>query len=579
MTMRWLGMALLTLAAAMMGCSDCSTCKNHATAEGEAYVLSAPLNLLAKSTWEYRLNEDEWTTDALIVPADFQGEISARIRFDVTQEQLDATTCLQIEQLTNERIRLMDVNYLLNGQMVVPPVMERGYFLDTVYGVSTDFLQAGENELAFTVRINNGPEPKPFWTMDMKLLAMPASELTFRTGPIVSAIYDRPDLATTYFMITGEELGNDRGGVWIMCRTNMPAEVQMISDPAALNDNITVTQEGVLMAPSVGMVHRFWIPLPADLDKLTYTLEATTGDVTTTSGPHTIYLWDETKPLRFVFTGDTQKNPDAWGAIAELVAAEEPVFVASVGDMNEDGLFDWRWDPELFTPGATLFATTPFYPGVGNHEVNYNSHYGNRDAHCVILDDFFVMPENHLRHSWAQQFGPVLIVSFEGHRDFSPGTELYDWLRNTLEGAGKDVDYIFLMNHYPAWSASGYMNLAEDGSEPRWYVDAKQMQDIIIPLALEYNATALIVGHDHFYQRSELPDGLTQVLTGTSGSGGGEQDDVSAGANPYAVIGRGGYHYCVFDITDDSCVMTVKNIDGEVIDTRTWAPRELPATD
>ncbi len=561
--MRWFGIALLALLlVAITGCD----------------ATPSPANdLLAGSTWEYRLNDGEWAPGELTVPANFRGAISARTTFSVTAAQLDEMACVQIDQLTNDRIRLMDVNYLLNGQMVVPPVMERGVFLDTIYGVRTDFLHVGDNELAFTISAGNGPEPKPFWTVEMNLLAMLPRHIDIRTGPIVSAF--------------------DENGVWITCRTNIPAEVTLegnwggddfeiaaTSSDDGLNHKLYVPREGdelayFLTATSDGSTLALAADLmPADGADATFTPIALSADGTSFD-PYRITLWSEGEPLRFVVTGDTQRNPEAWGAIANAVAAENPALVASVGDMNEHGQCDWRWDPELFTPGAAMFATTPFYPSIGNHEVNYNSHVGNRDADCVLLDDFFVMPANHMRRSWAQQLGPVLIVSFEGHRDFSPGTALHDWLKTTLAEAGEDVEYIFLVNHYPAWSTSGYMNLTADGGEPRWYVDAKQMQDVIVPLALEYGATAIVVGHDHFYQRSELPGGLTQVLTGTSGSGGGQQGHVPAGANPYAVVGKGGYHYCVFDVTDDGCVMTVKNIDGEVIDTRTWAPRDLAAAE
>jgi hypothetical protein len=510
--------------------------------------VDAPVDLLAESVWEYRMNDGDWQEGPLILPAGFEGEISMRIRFDLTQETIDELACTQLEQLTNERLWQMDVNYFINGTQLLPSIFERGIFYSTIRGIDPGLLVEGENTLSFSIK-GSTPEAKPFWTINMELLAMLPKHLELRTGPIVSAFDDK--------------------GVWITCRTNIPARATML---AGWGDGVL---EVAAESSDDGLNHKLYVP--RDGDDLTYTLRTESGDHSVTSEGNAVSLWSEGKPLKFAFTGDTQKNPEAWGAIADAIAAEEVTLVASVGDMNEDGLFDWRWDPELFTPGAALFATTPFYPGVGNHEVNYNSHYGNRDAHCVILDDFFVMPENHVRHSWSQQVGPVLIVSLEGHRDFSPGTDLHAWLVETLEGAGDDVDYIFLLQHYPAWSSSGYTELNEDGSEPRWYVDARQAREVIVPLLKEHHATALVCGHDHFYQRSETADGFTQILTGTAGSASTPGAEVPAGANPHAVVGRGGPHYCLFEVTDDGCVMTVKTADGEVIDTRTFEPRETDA--
>jgi hypothetical protein len=578
MTMRSFGICVLTIVLALTGCSRAQQPADEVTDAPDVQASptpEAPADLLADVTWEYRLNDGEWQADELIVPANFQGAISARAIFTVTAEQLDEMACVQIEQLTNDRIRMMDVNYLLNGQMVVPPLMERGVFLDTIYGVSKDLLQVGDNELAFTINAGNGPEPMPFWDVRMHLLAMRPEHLALRTGPIVSAFDDE--------------------SVWITCRTNLPASVTLTGRWTDTDTDVEFTSQ----SSADGLVHQLQVARGGNTLEYMLTIHANdsdygmfiangtetvpigvmSSDASTTLSlvPFTVHLWSEGEPLRFVFTGDTQRNPDAWGAIANAVAAEQVTLAASIGDMNEDGLFEWRWDPELFTPGAAMFATTPFYPGVGNHEVNYNSHYGNRDAFCAILDDFFVMPANHMRHSWAQQIGPVLIISIEGHRDFSPGTELYAWLSDTLDGAGEDVQYIFLLDHYPAWSSSGYTELGADGSEPRWYVDALQMREVIVPLLQQHNATALVCGHDHFYQRSETPDGFTQVLTGTAGSASTEGAVIPAGTNPYAVIGRGGPHYCLFEVTDEGCVMTVKTADGEVIDTRTWAPRAMPA--
>jgi hypothetical protein len=572
---------ILLAAALFVGCQQASNGQEGTTVEStnaapdapamEVFDVDAPVDLLAGSVWEYRMNDGDWQEGPLMLPAGFEGEISMRIRFDLTQETIDELACTQLEQLTNERLWQMDVNYFLNGTQLLPSIFERGIFYSTIRGIDPGLLVEGENTLSFSIK-GSTPEAKPFWTINMELLAMLPKHLELRTGPIVSAF--------------------DEDGVWITCRTNIPAEVTLDGEWVDTDTAVKVVGE----SSDDGLNHKFYVPRNGD--KLDYKLTAPWGDDVrvllyapyrpgSLSGSTTgnafsrelfvVNLWSEGKPLKFVFTGDTQKNPDSWGAIADAVAAEEVTLVASVGDMNEDGLFDWRWDPELFTPGAALFATTPFYPGVGNHEVNYNSHFGNRDSHCVILDDFFVMPENHVRHSWSQQVGPVLIVSLEGHRDFSPGTDLHAWLVETLEGAGDDVDYIFLLQHYPAWSSGGYMHTAEDGSEPRWYVDAKQAREVIVPLLKEHDATALVVGHDHFYQRSETPDGFTQILTGTAGSASTPGAQVPAGNNPHAVIGRGGPHYCLFEVTDEGCVMTVKTADGEVIDTKTFQPRETDA--
>ncbi len=405
------------------------------------------------------------------------------------------------------------------------------------------------NELSFLLQVGNSTdEPMPFDVPPMTLSPRWAEELAFRTGPIISSF--------------------NQEGFWLSCRTNLPADVRVM---VTWTDGSDEKTQELLDRSGDPLSQLFYIPRKGN--RFEYRLVARCDDVEVTTPAETVSFWSKGDPIRFVIHGDTQRCPEAWGKISEAIVSETPAFVASIGDMNENGQADWGWDPEFFTPAAKMFATIPYYPGVGNHDVSYHSDIQNRGAASPLLTQFFVTPFGP-GYSWSQQFGNVLIVSIVGHQDFSVGSERYKWLEDMLRES--DADYIFLLTHYPAWTNTDYGRLNDDGGKPRWYIEREQAETVIVPLMKKYGATALICGHDHYYMRSETPDGFTQVMTGTAGTGSPYDVDIPAGNNPHAVLGKGGEHYCLFEITDDGCVMTVKRSNGDIVDTRTWPPREQP---
>ncbi|MHC4563765.1 MAG: metallophosphoesterase family protein [Planctomycetota bacterium] len=506
---------------------------------------SAPAsNLLDGAQWRYRLNDEPWQEEPAMLPVGFHGEVSAVIDFEAQAELIDEAVCLE---LTHNFIPHVNVAYRLNGKQAALSPMQAGFFSQRFLNISKSLISGGKNELSFTVTVvNTKDRPQPFSKLEMVLALKRAEDLTFRTEPVVSAF--------------------SADGVWISCRTNIPAEV---TASASWADGERKTAETVVDRNDSPLAHRFFVPRRGN--RLEYSVTARCGDAAKTTKVYTLPLWSNDQPLRFAVHGDTQRQPETWARVAKAIQRDRPAFLASIGDMNENGQCNWRWDPEFFAPAAELFATIPYYPTIGNHDVSYHSDIKNRRTDSPLLDEFFVTPEGP-RRSWAQQFGKVLMISIVGHEDFSRGTDRHKWLEGVLSGS--DAAYIFLLDHYPAWSSSYYGKLNPDGSQPRWYAESHQIREVIVPLLTKYNATALICGHNHYYQRSETPDGFTQVLTGTAGSASPLGAVVPAGNNPHAVIGLGGEHYCLFEVTDTGCTMTVKRPDGEVIDTRTWTPRK-----
>ena len=502
----------------------------------------AARDLLAGARWQYRIGNDKWQ-DELTLPASTQAWVSGRLRFDAPDDVIAEAICLE---LTRGFPPYVDVDTRLNGHRIMPSPLQIGYLIETYRNIDKSLLKSTGNELTFVLQAGNGTdEPQAFAAPEMTLVPRWADELAFRTGPIISASNDE--------------------GFWLSCRTNLPADVRVV---VTWLDGSKASEE-FLDRSGDPLSQLFYVPREGN--RFRYYVVARCDEAEVKLPTTTALLWTPDEPLRFVIHGDTQRCPEEWGDVSKAIVGESPAFVASIGDLNELGQADWGWDPEFFAPAAEMFATIPYFPGVGNHDVSYHSDIQNRGAASPLLTVFFVTPEGP-GYSWAQQFDNVLMINIVGHQDFSVGSKRHEWLEGVLSSS--DADYIFLLNHYPAWTSAHYGRLNDDGSKPRWYIEREQSETVIVPLMKKYGATALICGHDHFYQRSETPDGFTQVLTGTAGTASPYDLALPAGNNPHAVLGRGGLHYCLFEVTDDGCTMTVKRPNGDVVDTRTWPPRE-----
>ena len=529
---------IVSLVLALLVCG-CVPAKMPANLSPEAI---ATRNLLAGARWQCRLGDGDWQ-DEVILPARTQAWVSGRLRFDAPSDILADAVCLELARGFPPYV---DVDTRLNGHRIMPSPLQIGYLIETYRNIDKSLLKSTGNELTFVLQAGNGTdEPQAFAAPEMTLVPRWADELAFRTGPIISASNDE--------------------GFWLSCRTNLPADVRVV---VTWLDGSKASEE-FLDRSGDPLSQLFYVPREGN--RFRYYVVARCDEAEVKLPTTTTELWTPDEPLRFVIHGDTQRCPEEWGDVSKAIVGESPAFVASIGDLNELGQADWGWDPEFFAPAAEMFATIPYFPGVGNHDVSYHSDIQNRGAASPLLTVFFVTPEGP-GYSWAQQFDNVLMINIVGHQDFSVGSKRHEWLEGVLSSS--DADYIFLLNHYPAWTSAHYGRLNDDGSKPRWYIEREQSETVIVPLMKKYGATALICGHDHFYQRSETPDGFTQVLTGTAGTASPYDLALPAGNNPHAVLGRGGLHYCLFEVTDDGCTMTVKRPNGDVVDTRTWPPRE-----
>lgn len=315
-----------------------------------------------------------------------------------------------------------------------------------------------------------------------------------------------------------------------------------------------------LVETSLGLLHRLRVPWqePPAADRFVVVAERDGFRVATTL-PAPVY---PEGPFKFLVVGDNRTNVDVWQAVATAAAraAADAILMVHVGDMVTLGTRDWEWDRQFWLPGRVLLDHLPVYPVIGNHEAN-----------APLYDSLFVGPaEDGGARNWAQEIGGILLVGIDGQRDWTQGGANAAWLEGTLSRS--EARFTILFSHYPAWSSAGHGRLNDEGL-PRER-PSREAREVIIPMLARHGAAAYVAGHDHDYERSELPGGVTGITCGGGGAPPYEKTDDAARQNPYSEVFATRHHFCLFDVDNDAVTMRVLSVDGEMFDSRSWSLRD-----
>jgi len=486
-----------------------------------------PVDLLTGAIVQYSVDGGEtFSVAPPMIAAQSQVEVIVKAEFDVATPADFASL-----DLSHSRTPWDEFDFALNGNEIGRPI--EGMVYRRTPGIDAAFLAEGANALVGTIGALNEHDDARAFEVALSLKAMRAEDLAFQTGPVLGAYNDG------YFTVT--------------CRTNIPADVTLRMAGGAW--------ETVSSSPR-GLLHRFSVPRPADRP-LRYRLEASRDGVTRKTPWYDVDLWTPAgdRPLRLMVMGDSRTLIEPWRQVAASAIEASPDIIVFVGDMVADGRNDWEWDEQFIGPSADLFRTIPMYPVIGNHENDAPLYY-----------ELFHSPTPDGRGpNWRQMIGDVLLIGIHGEQSFAADTDNYKWLEKTL--AESDAKFIFCFNHFPAWSSyhrtSGVDELGRPYEETTY-----RARTFVLPLLAKYGATAFIAGHDHFYERSEPPSGVTCVVTGGAGAPLYGKSDTPETDNPHSVAFAQELHYCLLEISGDTCTMQVVTPEGETIDTRTWQARE-----
>jgi predicted phosphodiesterase len=423
----------------------------------------------------------------------------------------------------------------INGHTATAPFATVTY--TTMPAIPASMLTAGLNTLVFQVK---SPSSAPG-----HLFGLTPADLRIQTGPILGCA------------------GNDF--FTLACRTNMPVPVTLTVSHAPAGFSPDIIDLRTQTSPA-GLFHSFRFGNLNPNARWVYAISVEQPPYRLRTAPQPLRLIPPGQRLSFATFGDSKKNLKDWAAVASAVVKASPDFVVHLGDMVDSGTVDARWDGYLFAPDSArqMFAAFPTFAVLGNHE-----------GGSPLFHEFFIEPYiDATKAIWSQSVNGVLLVGIDGAVDWSLKGKHYADLEKILSEAR--AKFVFLFSHYPGVTSSRH-GAVDDEGEPSEKI-TRACFDRIIPLAAKYRVSALVTGHEHCYERSELP-GLTQIVTGTAGADRRKQATNAKQQNPYSKVFASELNFGLFEIDGDTCTMTAYTPAGKELDKiQIKARTDLPTT-
>ncbi len=275
-------------------------------------------------------------------------------------------------------------------------------------------------------------------------------------------------------------------------------------------------------------------------------------------------------PFRWALYGDTRSSHDDHAKVVAAMVAEPDVrFGVQTGDMVSSGEIPEEWDV-YFSVEQPFMRSVPVFPVIGNHD--------EFEGAAPELLTRFVAPENSPRPEEYYSFtygnawftvldGHVNLLLFDGclaERDLfvldCMTPEQIDWVEADLTAAAQapNIDHIFVLVHIGPYSSkenrSGSMDVRR-----------------LLPLFKEMGVTAVLSGHDHYYERGLSAYGMPYIISG--GAGAGLYDLATPSSAPHEVAANESvHHHVIVDVDGLEVTFTARRTDGSLLDTVTLPP-------
>lgn len=262
-------------------------------------------------------------------------------------------------------------------------------------------------------------------------------------------------------------------------------------------------------------------------------------------------------PLTFAVIGDYGNNSPDEAAVAALVDSWNPDLILTVGDNNyevgaaatiDDNIGQYYADyispyTGSYGPGA---ATNQFWPSLGNHDWFSLACTGTTCTGPYF--DYFTLPGNERYYDFVQGNVHFFAIDSDGNEpdgvDSASAQAL--WLQSALAAAPEPWKIVYF--HHSPYSSS----TRPDVAYMRW------------PFAA-WGATAVLYGHEHFYERLKVDD-IPYIVTGAGG-----RPLYNFGViDPQSIVRYNDDHGALkVTATDTSLTFTYFNESGQQIDTLT----------
>ena len=261
--------------------------------------------------------------------------------------------------------------------------------------------------------------------------------------------------------------------------------------------------------------------------------------------------------FRFIAFGDSGDGRAPQRRLAERMPRYDPDLIIHTGDVvyGRGEKRDYRM--RFYLPYQRLLGRTPFYPCLGNHDIDEDG--GQR------LLDTFLLPQNgppgqQPERCYWFDYGPARFIAIDSNGD-EPALQqvVAPWLDQVLAAAGGRWKIVFF--HEPPFTNGRYHG-------------PPKIVNTIVPLLDRHQVELVLCGHDHMYQRTfplragqPVFDGRGTAYVITA-AGGARLYDFRLPRPDYIAAWCNDRHsFTVADVTRTMIMLRQVDVYGDVIDT------------
>lgn len=270
----------------------------------------------------------------------------------------------------------------------------------------------------------------------------------------------------------------------------------------------------------------------------------------------------KTTGYSFAVMGDTRSDPAAHSNIVNVLLNEDIRSVINTGDLVADGEKAQQWT-DFFNIEKELLASVPLFPVIGNHEL-----------HDEKVDQFLNNFVNPVKSSGREEYYSVNYANIhftilDGHAQVDKwyscslrglltddcfNEKQENWLREDLKkaSADPDIDHILVFVH------AGPYTSKEDRTGN---LHIRNLMDFF----KQNRVTAIISGHDHYYERGVSGNGIPYFVSG--GGGAPLYEIEKPNSAPHTVFyNLKDYHYLYVTVAGKYLRIDSKKLNGEIFD-------------
>jgi predicted phosphodiesterase len=207
--------------------------------------------------------------------------------------------------------------------------------------------------------------------------------------------------------------------------------------------------------------------------------------------------------IRFAVIGDTGTASTAQYDVAKQMAAFRTKFAFDFVIMVGDNLYGGSASANDFKtkfegPYASLLGgKVKFYAALGNHDNPSERNYKDWNM------------DGQRYYTWRASPGGLAKIGTPGVRFFALDSNYMDkpqldWVESELKKSSSEWKIAFF--HHPLYSSG------------RTHGSSLDLRSQLEPLFMKYGVTVVLTGHDHFYERIKVQNGIYHWVCGAGGS-------------------------------------------------------------